>query len=110
MAELQFSNEASDRLNMAIATKIEANPALLDIPLANVDRWLAQDHSAPRRLEQWRALILDARAAPEAMAALLRILRDPGEEARHLRSFSPFAGVLTTLERREIRAKCVFAH
>ena len=110
MEESRFGSEASDRLKEAIARKIEANPALLAIPLENIERWLAQGHSAPGRLEQWRAIILEARATPKGMEALLRLLRDPGEEARHFRAFSPFAGVLTTLERREIRAQCVFAH
>ncbi|MGI8436465.1 MAG: hypothetical protein ACR2NX_06110 [Chthoniobacterales bacterium] len=55
----------------AIAGKIEAQPELLAIPLANIGRWLAQAHSAPHRLEQWRALLV--------------ILRDHSEEATPLR-------------------------
>jgi len=110
MSELQLSTDASDRLHMAIATKIEADPSLLEIPLANIDRWLAQDHSAAHRLEHWRALILEARASAGGMRALLWILRDPGEDARHFRAFAPFAGVLTTRERREVRARCAYAH
>ena len=34
-----------------IADKIEADPSLLDIPLANIARWLANGHSAVQRLE-----------------------------------------------------------
>ncbi len=93
-----------------IADKIEAQPDLLAIPLANIDRWLAQDHSAPHRLEQWREIILAAQASASGMARLLALLRDKGEEATHLRSFSPLAGVLTTQERRRITQRCAWSH
>ena len=86
----------------AIADKIEAQPDLLDIPLKNIERWLAQDHSASHRLEQWRQIVLGAKRDREGMRRLLSILRDKGEEAVHLKSFAPFPGVLTSSERREL--------
>jgi len=86
----------------AIADKIEAQPDLLDIPLRNIERWLAQNHSAPHRLEQWRQIVLEAKRDPQGMRRLLSILRDKGEEATHLKSFAPFPGVLTSSERREL--------
>ena len=92
----------------AVAAKIEQQPGLLEIPLRNIERWLARKHSAPHRLEQWRSLILKAQADDEGKRELLALLRDPGEEARHLRSFAPFAGVLTTMERRRIIRQCAF--
>jgi hypothetical protein len=52
-------------MDEAIADRIEAHPELLEIALANIERWLAQDHSAPHCLEQWRQIILKARANPE---------------------------------------------
>lgn len=79
----------------AIAEKIARQPGLLDIPLANIERWLARDHSAPHRLEQWREIILEATGSEAGLQRLLALLRDKGEEATHLRAFSPFAGVLT---------------
>ena len=94
----------------ALAEKIEAHPALLEIPLANIERWLAQDHSAPNRLEQWRSIILDAKAGAEGMKRLLSILRDTGEEATHLRSFDVFPGVLSRDERQRIIKQCAFSH
>jgi hypothetical protein len=89
-------------MDEAIADKIEAQPELLEIPLTNIERWLAQDHSAPHRLEQWPQIILEAQAGAEGLHRLLSILRDPGEEATHLRSFAPFPGVLSIAERREL--------
>ncbi len=93
-----------------IADKIEAQPDLLAIPLANIARWLAQDHSAPHRLEQWRAIILAAQASASGMMELLALLRDKGEEATHLRSFDVFPGILSLDERRRIIAQCAFSH
>ena len=92
----------------AIADKIEADPELLDIPLANIERWLKQDHSAPHRLKQWRQLIVAAKRNVEAMKKLLALLRDDGEAATHLKSFAPFPGVLSIAERRELL--CAYKH
>jgi hypothetical protein len=91
-----------------IADKIESDPELLDIPLANISRWLKQDHSAPHRLEQWRRMIVAAKHSGDGMKNLLALLRDNGEEAMHLKSFAPFPGVLSIAERREIL--CAYKH
>jgi hypothetical protein len=91
-----------------IADKIESDPELLDIPLANISRWLKQDHSAPHRLEQWRRVIVAAKYSGDGMKNLLALLRDNGEEAMHLKSFAPFPGVLSIAERREIL--CAYKH
>lgn len=98
-----------------IADKLEradpaARAALLRIPLENIDRWLANGHSAPHRLEQWRHVILRAQASPEGFQELLALLRDDGEEAVHLRTFDPFPGILTTQERRQVLLECAYAH
>jgi hypothetical protein len=85
-----------------IADKIEADPELLDIPLANIERWLKQDHSAPHRLKEWRRFIVAAKRSTEGMESLLALLRDDDEEAMHLKSFAPFPGVLSIAERREL--------
>lgn len=108
--ELVFTNEASFRRYLKMAEKIEADPALLDIPLANVARWLAQGHSGPHRLEQWRGIILRARETPEGMTELLCLMRDNSEEAQHLKSYSPMVGILTREENREARGDCIYAH
>lgn len=102
-------------LHDLVADKLERADAatrttLLRIPLENMDRWLANDHTAPHRLEQWRQIILRAQQSPEGFAALLALLRDSSESAAHLKSFDPFPGILTTLERRQILLQCAFAH
>jgi hypothetical protein len=102
-------------LHDLVADKLEqADPAtraaLLRIPLDNIDRWLANGHTAPRRLEQWRQILARAQESPEGFTALLELLRDHGESATHLKSFDPFPGVLTTLERRPLLLQCAYAH
>ena len=85
----------------------EARQALLRIPLENIDRWLANGHTAPHRLEPWRQIVLCAQAAPEGFQELLRLLRDRSEQAQRLKDFAPFAGVLTRDERRQAAPECV---
>jgi hypothetical protein len=93
-----------------IADKLERDPESLRIPLENIERWLQTGQTAPHRLAQWRALILEAQRSSEGHARLIELLRDQSESALHLKSFAPFAGVLTTEERRAIVVKCAFAH
>ena len=97
-------------LHELVADKLERDPALLRIPLENIDRWLANGHTAPHRLEQWREIILRAQESAGGFAALLALLRDSSEAATHLKSFDPFPGVLTTEERRQVLLTCAFAH
>ena len=93
-----------------IADKLEREPALLQVPLENIDRWIANGHTAPHRLEEWRRIVLRAQASAEGFAALLAMLRgnDPAQE--RLKEFSPFAGVLTAAERREVIRQCAYSH
>jgi len=97
-------------LHELVADKLEKDPPLLRIPLENIDRWLAQGHTAPHRLEQWRQILGRAQESPSGFRALLELLRDQGEAAVHLKSFDPFPGVLTTHERREVILQCAYAH
>lgn len=85
-----------------------ARTALLRIPLDNIDRWLANGHTAPHRLEQWRQMILRAQESPEGFAELLRLLRDGSEPAQRLKDFAPFAGVLTREERHQAAPECAY--
>jgi hypothetical protein len=92
---------SADRFRL-IADKIEADPSLLDIPLANIARWLAQGHSARVRLEGWRTMILDARASEQGMAHLLHLLRDQDWESVLWKDFSPFPGILNQAELKKL--------
>jgi hypothetical protein len=97
-------------LHKAVADKIEADPSLLRVPLQNIDNWLAQDHSSPHRLRQWREIIVRAQQSKDGFSTLLRLLRSEDEKAIHLKSFDPFPGVLTSQERQKIIKECAYAH
>jgi hypothetical protein len=102
-------------LHELVADKLEQSDAatragLLRIPVENIERWLANGHAAPHRLEQWREILRRAVESAEGFRELLTVLRDLGEETVHLRSFDPFPGVLTTLERRKILPQRAYAH
>lgn len=90
------THEWVDRRSLAlhelVASKLEAQPELLDVVRANLERWIGT-HPATALLE-W-ARLLETLPLPE----LLALLRSPGDEATRLRQSSPFAGVLTPQER-----------
>lgn len=81
-----------------IADRIEAEPELLEIPLANITRWLDNGHWAKRELAQWREWIEAAQQSPASLQRLLDLLRDDTEEARDWKGYDPFAGLLTEEE------------
>jgi hypothetical protein len=95
-------------LHELVADKLERDPSLLRIPLENIDRWLAQGHSAPHRLEQWRQILWRVQESEAGFRALLELLRDPCEAAARLRDFAPFAGTLTREERRHTEPSCAY--
>ncbi len=89
---------------------LETRTKLLQIPLDNIERWLANGYSAPHRLEQWREIVLRALESEVGFRELVARLRDPSEPAQRLREFSPFAGVLTAAERLSVIRQCVYSH
>lgn len=100
-------------LHELVADKLErADPAtraaLLQIPLDNIARWLANGHTVPHRLEQWRQLLLRAQTSSQGLQELLALLRDDGEFAQRLKDFAPFAGVLDRKERKEALPECAY--
>ena len=91
-------DEISGERFCLIADKIEADPVLLQIGLNNIARWLGRGHSATKRLESWRSMILAAQTSSEGMSKLLGLLRDPSPDAIMWKEYSPFPGVLNKEE------------
>jgi hypothetical protein len=85
----------SRALHEAVAARIEARPELLDVARANVARWISRAH-APA-LAEWQRLLDEL-----PLQDLLALLRSDDETAVRLRQSSPFAGILSPDERREI--------
>ena len=93
-----------------LSDKIERDPSVLRRASATVERWLADGHSAPHRLAEWRTLLEEAQIHPSGLERLLEVLRGTDEASQRLKDFSPFAGVLTREERRRARELCGFRH
>ena len=93
-----------------VAEKIARDPDGVRRALATVERWLADGHSAPHRLAEWRTLLEQAGTTPTGLARLLEVLRGTSESSRRLKDFGPFAGVLTREERRQARELCGFRY
>ena len=101
----------ADLLGRAVADKLEQDPSLLRVPLENIDRWLAEGAlSNPGWFVRWRELLECARADAPALRRILELLRSDTEEARRWRDFSPFAGLLSSAERRKIIRQCSYSH
>jgi hypothetical protein len=101
-------------LHDLVADKLEqadpaARAALLRIPIDNIDRWLANGHTAPHRLEQWRQILHRAQTSPEGFQDLLDLLRDASAPPQRLKDFAPFAGVLTRQERHQALPECAYS-
>lgn len=92
-----------------LAKKLENDPELLAIPLANIERWMMAGRLADLRpLEEWRDLINKAQGSTKALVELLDLMRSEREDARRLKSCSPFPGVLTRDERDQFT--CAWTH
>lgn len=84
-------------MHCLIARKIEADRRLLTVARRNLEKWIARyGEGAPRALQEWREIL--GRPWPEIAA----LITDADEAAARLRQSSPFAGVLTSAERRRV--------
>jgi hypothetical protein len=91
----EWIDQRSLALHEAVAAKLEAQPQLVEVARANLQRWLSTNPAAALR-EWWQMLEVTP------LPALLALLRSPGDEAARLRQSSPFAGLLTPMERQAI--------
>jgi hypothetical protein len=98
MRSHQWIDERSLALHEAVAARLEAEPQLLEVARANLQRWLAARPAAA--LREWQRL-LDSLPLPQ----LVQLLRSPDEEAARLRQSSPFAGILSRAERQAILSR-----
>lgn len=82
-------------LHAAVAVKLEADGAVIDLAKRNVERWLGSGRTPA--IVEWKRLLDEA-----SVDDILRLLRSNDENAARLRQSSPFAGVLSADERRTI--------
>lgn len=99
----EILDDRSLEMDRVIAGKIRANPKLVQIALANIERWLANpDYSESSRqaVLEWKSIIENS-----PVGALVALLESDSEEACRLRQSSPFCGILTPDERQAIFRK-----
>jgi hypothetical protein len=75
-----------------------------------LDRWDARGFGPAPRRDQWRRLLLAAKANPQGRKALIGLLSDNSEYARGLKDYAPFAGVLSREQRRKAFLRCTYDH
>jgi hypothetical protein len=86
-------------MHCKIAQKITHDPNLLNKAKANLERWSAKSQDpSPQYIREWEQIL--ERPWPE----IAEIITSMTEDATRLRSSSPFAGVLTSEERKKIYA------
>lgn len=85
-----------------VADRVEANPELVDIARANLVRWKARNVDAPslmRCYAEWENILA------QPLSRTLKILRSRDDESQRLRQNSPFVGILSPAEVRELKKK-----
>lgn len=87
------NEQRSLALHRMIADKLRRQPELLQIPRANLERWIARGGRSLPHLRRWQELL----AGP--FEQLLERIQEDNEEMRDLRQSTPFAGVLEPRER-----------
>lgn len=79
-------------MHRMIADRLKADPGLLQVAQRNIARWRSQSGDKPW-MREWERII--ARGVGNVIA----VLTEESENARRLRSSSPFAGILNETER-----------
>ncbi len=86
-------DQRSLAMHRAIASKLEAQPQLLQIAHDNLDRWSKSVARSQPYWDAWREIL--KLPLPE----ILRLIVEDSERMSAMRQTSPFAGVLTPRER-----------
>ena len=89
-------DEIRRRTHLAIVAKIDADPALLDLPQRNIQRWTAMWGYLHPAYAEWLGIL----ELPWPQVRHLLVSDD--ENSKRLRQSTPFVGVLSPRERRTI--------
>lgn len=90
-------DEVSLAYHTEIARRIERDPALVKVAIANLDRWLERKGYEEQGCVEWRR-ILSELSTPD----LVSLLISRSEQSKRHRQSTPFTGILTQAERRAI--------
>jgi hypothetical protein len=86
-------------MHCRIVQKISRDPRLFKKAEANLSRWSAKiDGPTPRYMKEWQEIL------EKPWLTIAEIMTSMSEDATRLRSSSPFAGILSEIEREQIYA------
>jgi hypothetical protein len=80
-------------LHRAIAEKLAANPALIEIARENLDRWSLQRGRSQPYWDAWREIL------SHPLPYVLDLMVEDSERMTAMRQATPFAGILEPKER-----------
>ena len=86
-------------LHRAIAAKLKADPALLEIARENLTRWCASRGRSQPYFDAWQEIL------SRPLADILALLEEDSEHMDAMRQATPFAGVLEPAERWAVYAQ-----
>lgn len=102
---MNFVDLFSLTLHRAVAARMLSDERrVLKAAKSNVDRWLSHRDSTDEGSEallEWKAILENS--TPNE---IIRIISEDSHEGQRLRSSSPFSGILTQNERKEIFDAC----
>ena len=98
--KVPFSDLVAFAFHRVIANRLNSNPKLMEIAKRNLDKWLLTNPKVEAWLE-WKRLLEN-----ESLEKILEIITLESDESQRLRSSSPFVGIITKDERREIIKIC----
>ena len=93
----KLADERSRAYHKKIVSKLLTNPRLWMIPKRNIQKWKRNMGDLPPALNEWERILTNF-----SREEILAILESDSEEAKRLRSSSPFTGILTEAERKKI--------
>jgi len=94
----QPSDWRSLEMHRLIAKKLEANPSLVERARSNISRWKSLRGETPA-YSKWEDILSSGNDR------ILRALTAEDQESARLRSSTPFTGILSATERKEIYAR-----
>ena len=95
-----FLDFVSLALHRVVARRLSSNPRLLSQAQSNLNNWLSKNSTIAAWLE-WRKIL-----ETSSLEKILEIITAETDEGQRLRSSSPFVGLITAAERRQIIEDC----
>jgi hypothetical protein len=93
-----------------ICEHLQRNPSLLLQAKETLLKWEKNQVVPHNRIEQWRVILDDAIRDRDGLQKLIELLLDEGDQAKRVKDFAPFAGLLPREERRKAFLLCVYDH